>query len=92
MPMPKTQDYKAIISESIKKQMIILGPVVAVEKVRKLENIKVKDDGTVVEITGDGEEIMAMIESGYEGMIGSIAHTVLLRVIDKLPRTESPRY
>lgn len=81
--MSKTQDYKAIISEYIKKQMIILGPVVAVEKARKLEKIKLKDDGAVTQINGDGEEIMAMIESEYEGMIGSIAHTVLLRVIDK---------
>ena len=82
--MSKTQDSKAIIGEYIKKQMVILGPVVAVEKARKLDKIKLKDDGTVIQISGDGEEVLAMVESEYEGMIGNIAHTVLLRVIDKI--------
>lgn len=81
--MPKTQDFKALISEYIKKQMIILGPVVAVEKARKVDKIRVKDDGTVIQIIGEGKEAMAMVESEYESMIGSIAHTVFLRVIDK---------
>lgn len=87
LPMSKTQDYKAIISEYIKKQMIILGPVVAVEKARKLNMIKLKEDGNVTQINGDGEEIMTMVESEFEGMIGSVAHTVLLRVIDSRERS-----
>ena len=81
--MSKTQDFKALISEYIKAQMIILGPVVAVEKARKVEAIKIQDDGVVTQITGDGKEVMTMVESEYEGMIGSIAQTVLLRVLDK---------
>ena len=81
--MSKTQDYKTIISEYIKKQMVILGPVVAVEKARKVDKIKVEDNGTVSQIVGDGNDVMAMVESEYEGMIGSVANTVLLRIIDK---------
>lgn len=81
--MSKTWDYKAIISEYIKKQMIILGPVVAVEKARKVEKIKLKEDGMVTQIVGDSKEAMKAVEIEFESMIGSVAHTVLLRIIDK---------
>lgn len=86
--MSKTQDYKSLISEYIKKQMIILGPVVAVEKARKVDKVKVEDNGEVTQIIGDGNEAMVMVESEYEGMIGSVANTVLLRILDKTPVVE----
>src|SRR5258705_112617 len=44
-------DYKTVLSDVIKKQMIVLGPDITLAKVREITGIVISQDGTVTEIT-----------------------------------------
>ncbi len=53
----KNDDFKKLITEVIKKQMVILGPDITLAKARNVKGLKVEDDGTVSEITGSPQEL-----------------------------------
>jgi len=59
------KDYKKLLTEAIKKQIIILGPDITLAKARGIKKISVADDGTVTEISGDGEEIIAELVAKF---------------------------
>lgn len=57
MKQTTDQDYKALLSEVIKKQIVILGPDITLLKARNVVGLTVSDDGTVTEITGAPQTI-----------------------------------
>ena len=46
---PTNTDYKQMLTEIIKKQIVILGPQIAVLKARGVSGLKVSDEGEVLE-------------------------------------------
>ncbi len=51
-------DYKELISQVLKKQLVILGPTITLLKARKVSGLTIHDDGTVTQITGSPEQII----------------------------------
>ena len=56
--MEDKDQYKALLSEIIQKQAIILGPHIAILKARNVPDLVVDNDGKVTDIKGDPKEIM----------------------------------
>ncbi|MBI3092653.1 MAG: hypothetical protein HYZ02_00235, partial [Candidatus Levybacteria bacterium] len=55
---PKTDgDHKQLLTEVIKKQIIVLGPDITLAKARNVAGLTVADDGTVTQISGDPKEV-----------------------------------
>ena len=52
------RDYKRLLTEVIKKQMIILGPEITLSKARDVKGLKVDNDGNVTDMTGPPEEVI----------------------------------
>ena len=52
--------YKKMLSDLIKKQMIMLGPNIALDKARKVPNLKIGDDGAVLEMAGDPRVVLKL--------------------------------
>lgn len=83
--MVEAQVYKTMLSEFIKKQMIILGPNVALSTAKKIPSLKFADDGTVVDIEGDPFVMLKAVRSAYSSVSGEIAQMTFRKVLEKYP-------
>lgn len=83
--MTTNEDYQALLSDLIKKQMVMLGPTVAVSKARKVSALTVTDDGSVTAIAGDAQAALRLLASEYMGLSGQIAQTTLTSLLEKYP-------
>ncbi|KKR79961.1 MAG: hypothetical protein UU73_C0006G0034 [Candidatus Daviesbacteria bacterium GW2011_GWA1_41_61] len=87
----ETQDqYCHIITDLIKKQMVMLGPNVALGQVRRVEGLKVSDEGVVVELTGDPQAVLSAVARQYMALSGAIAQMTLESVIAQYPDVKMP--
>lgn len=51
------QQYQKLLTEVIKKQIIILGPSITLAKARNVRGLTVSEDGTVTAISGNPQEL-----------------------------------
>src|SRR5258708_23894476 len=62
-PQQGQQDYKKLLTDVIKKQIVILGPGITLAKARNVKGLTVADDGTVTNMQGQPQElIQALID------------------------------
>ncbi len=74
-----------MLSDLIKKQMIMLGPNVALGTVRKVSGITVSEDGTVTDITGEPQVVMEGVANAFMNLSGQIAQMTLKTILEKYP-------
>jgi len=79
------EDYQSLLSDLIKKQMVMLGPGVALSKARKVTSLTVSDDGTVRAISGDPQTALNELATEYMSLSGQIAQTTLNSLLEKYP-------
>lgn len=77
--------YKNMLSDLIKKQMIMLGPNVALGTVQKVSGITVSEDGTVTDITGEPQVVMEGVANAFMNLSGQIAQMTLKTILEKYP-------
>src|SRR4030067_2958632 len=71
MPTSST-DYKQLITEVIKKQMVILGPNITLAKARNVSGLTITDDGTVTDLKGDPQELIQALIDQFVQLSGLI--------------------
>lgn len=54
---PTTEDFKQLLTEIIKKQIIVFGPSISLAKARSINGLTVLDDGTVTQAIGTTEQL-----------------------------------
>lgn len=82
---PSREDYKQMITEIIKKQIIILGPQMAVLKARNVIGLKVNDEGVVTDITGPEQVILQKLIDEYVALSGEIVKNAVNSIFEKYP-------
>ncbi|MBI3341685.1 hypothetical protein HY024_01025 [Candidatus Curtissbacteria bacterium] len=65
--------HKKVLTSLIKKQMMLLGPQVALTKVQSIDGLKVAKDGTVTSITRNPDDIVEEIFSLFMDFPARIA-------------------
>ena len=70
--MQPTTDYKKLLTEVIQKQMVILGPSIALAKARNVKGLTVGEDGTVVNIDGQPQELIQGLIDQFVQLSGLI--------------------
>ena len=85
MNTPSAEQYKALMTEVIKKQIIILGPSISVLKARNVTALKVSDDGIVTDLSGDPQQALQQLIEEYVSLSGLIVKNVLGSIMDKYP-------
>ena len=85
MEEPTKEDYKQILTEIIKKQIIILGPQIAVLKARNVPGLKVSDDGAVIGIEGSEQIILQKLIDEYVSLSGEIVKNAVNSIFEKYP-------
>lgn len=83
--MVDAEKYKLMLTEFIKKQMVILGPNVALGTAKKISGLKIADDGSVVAIDGDQFLMLKAVKNAYMNLSGEIAQMTFQKVLEKYP-------
>lgn len=70
---PKSDsEYKTLLSEVIKKQIVILGPDITLAKARNVPGLVVDDQGNVTEISGEPQNITQALIDQFVQLSGLI--------------------
>lgn len=77
--------YNQVLTDLIKKQMVMLGPNVALGQARKVAGLTVGDDGTVQSVQGDPQQVLSAVAKQYMALSGQIAQMTLESIIAKYP-------
>ena len=83
--MPDHEQYKQMLTDLIQKQMVVLGPNIALDKARKVSGLKISDDGTGMDISGDPQMVLKGVATEYMQLSGQIAQMTLNSLVEKYP-------
>lgn len=83
--MPTTAEYKQLINEIIKKQILVLGPDIALVRARQIAGLTVDGRGTVLKITAPEQEVLQQLIDKYIELSGEIVKNILNPVFAKYP-------
>ena len=86
---PSNSDYKQMLSEIIKKQIIILGPQIAVLKARNVQGLKVNDEGDVISVDGPEQVILQKLIDEYVALSGEIVKNAVNSIFAKYPSIQN---
>lgn len=78
-------DYQSLLTDLVKKQMVMLGPNVAISKARKVSALTVSEDGSVTAISGEPQSALNQLVQEYMNLSGQIAQTTLASLLEKYP-------
>jgi hypothetical protein len=82
---PTNTDYKQMLSEIIKKQIVILGPQIALLKARGVAGLKVSDEGDVIGISGPEQVVLQKLIDEYVALSGEIVKNAVNSIFQKYP-------
>jgi len=83
---PRTnEDYKKLLSDVIKKQIVILGPGITLAKARNVKGLSVADDGTVTEIEGHPQELIQGLIDQFVQLSGLIVKKTMEPLLSEFP-------
>ncbi|MEW6610690.1 MAG: hypothetical protein AB1352_03655 [Patescibacteria group bacterium] len=84
--MSETQtEYQNLLTELIKKQIVILGPDIAVMKARNVSGLTVANDGTVTQMSGDPTDLINQLIEQYVSLSGLIVKKAMEPLLSKYP-------
>lgn len=83
--MNQIDEYKSVMSEIVGKQIIILGPDIAVLRARKVAELTISDDGKVISVKGDLDEVLNKLIDTYVELSGEIVTNALGTIFTKYP-------
>lgn len=83
--MSDHEEYKKMLTDLIQKQMVVLGPNIALDKARKIAGVQVSDNGTVLDISGDPQLVLKGVANEYMVLSGQIAQMTLNTLLEKYP-------
>ena len=85
MEEPNRDDYKQIFTEIIQKQIVILGPQIAVLKARSVPGLTISDEGVVTSINGNEQDALQRLIDEYVALSGEIVKNAVNSVFAKYP-------
>lgn len=89
-PLSIVPDFKEILTQVIKKQMIALGPDITIAKVKSIPGVVVSDDGTVTEIAGEPKQITKELEEAFTELTGSLVKKTMEPLTEFLESQNMP--
>lgn len=90
MPPQTENDYQKLLTEVIKKQIIILGPDITLAKARNVQGLTIADDGTVTQITGDPGQITQKLVDQFMELSGLIVKKTMEPLLAGYPGLAAP--
>lgn len=85
MPPQTDGDYQKLITEVIKKQMVILGPDITLAKARNVQGLTVADDGSVTALSGNPQELIQKLVEQFVELSGMIVKKTMEPLLSNFP-------
>lgn len=85
MPAKNNEDYRKLITEVVQKQIVILGPDIAIMKAKNISELTVTEDGTITEIKGDPQSALQRLIDEYVSLSGLIIKKAMEPLLQKYP-------
>lgn len=79
------QDYKQLLTDVIKKQMVILGPGITLAKARNVKGLTVADDGSVIDMQGPAQELIQALINQFIQLSGLIVKKTMEPLLSGYP-------
>jgi len=79
------EDYKRMLSDIIKKQIVILGPEIAILKARNVRGLTVDNDGNVTNISDNEQDVLQNLIDEYVALSGEIVKNAVNSIFAKYP-------
>lgn len=83
--MDEKEQYKSLMTDIIAKQIVILGPDIAVLKARNVPELEIGKDGKVQDISGDSRQALQKLINEYVNLSGLIVKNALGSIFEKYP-------
>lgn len=80
-----TEQYKQLMTDVIQKQVVILGPQIALLKAKNVQGIAIDDQGRVTSIMGEPQEILQKLVNEYVALSGEIVKKAMEPLLNKYP-------
>lgn len=78
-------DYQKLLSEVIKKQIVILGPDITLAKARNVKGLTISDDGTVTAISGSPQVLTQQLVEQFMELSGLIVKKTMEPLLANYP-------
>lgn len=83
-------DYQKLLTEVIKKQIVILGPDITLVKARNVPGLTVADDGTVTAISGDPQLLTQKLVEQFMELSGLIVKKTMEPLLGMSGSVQTP--
>ena len=87
--MPDNEEYAKMLTDLVQKQMVVLGPKIALDKARKIAGLSVSDEGKVNLVSGDPQMILKGVANEYMALSGQIAKMTFDTLLEKYPAVKN---
>jgi len=84
-PIRGEQDYKKLLTDVIKKQIVILGPGITLAKARNVKGLTIADDGTVTDMQGQPQELIQALIDQFVQLSGLIVKKTMEPLLSAYP-------
>lgn len=76
--------YGQVIEAAIERESGILGEQKAVEKAKEVDGLEIDEEGHVLDIEGEGQQVLKRLVDRYEEVGGSVTASLIARRIKKI--------
>jgi hypothetical protein len=88
-------DYQKLLTDTLQKQMVILGPTITLAKAKHVQGLHVSDDGRVTGIDGNPQEVSIKLLEQFRElsplMVKKTMRPLLNAIISSYPKMQEPQ-
>jgi len=79
------QRYQKLLTEVIKKEILVLGPAISLAKARNVKGLTVSEDGTVTTISGNPQELIQQLINQFMELSDLIVKKTIEPILANYP-------
>jgi hypothetical protein len=83
--MQADQRYQKLLTEVIKKEILVLGPAISLAKARNVKGLTISEDGTVTAISGNPQELTRELIDQFMELSGLIVKKTMEPILAGYP-------
>lgn len=87
--MPEAEDYKKFLTEFIQKQIVVLGPNIALDKAKRVPGLTVDQSGKVKDLSGDPQLVIKAAVKEYLALSEATTKMLLGALLEKYPAAKA---
>ncbi|HVA96356.1 MAG TPA: hypothetical protein VND99_01755 [Candidatus Acidoferrales bacterium] len=78
------QDFQKLLTEAIRKQIIILGPQITLLKAHNVPGMTVSEDGTVIALSGNPSDVVTQFLEQFREISGPLLKKTMKPLLSTL--------